>query len=253
MNYLRLLGIIFLFVFVGLATMGGCGSSGGGGGGEGCCVVGPDACVDGTNKAECDLLGGVLDKGVLCGAIEECGVIPPPTDPPPTQPPPTQCQAPPLNTDFSDTGFFFVDEANAILIGLTSDGEEVALTLSDIPDSGAVIGLGATPMGENLCDITMALLISPVTSDILADASGECVRLEEGAMLEVNDLVVAGVPLGIDPAGECDTFVPLDTADLNEARLRVIEEMEVNGTLRSLDREQTNILDVVEDVTTNTK
>jgi len=77
MNYLRLLGILILFVLVGLGTVGGCGSSGGGGGGEGCCVIGPDACVDGTNQAECDLLEGVLDKGVLCGAIPECGDVPP--------------------------------------------------------------------------------------------------------------------------------------------------------------------------------
>ena len=34
MNYLRLLGIAVLFVFVGLGTVGGCGGSGGGGNGE---------------------------------------------------------------------------------------------------------------------------------------------------------------------------------------------------------------------------
>ncbi len=252
MNYLRLLGIVVLFVLVGLGTVGGCGSSGGGGGGEGCCVVGPDACIDGTNQAECDLLEGVLDKGVMCSALAICGIVPPPTNPPPTNPPPTnppptnppsQCQAPPLNTDFSDIGVFFVDAINAVLIGLTSDGENVALTLSDIPDSGAVIGLGATAQGENLCDIFTALVL-----DIFVDASGECVRLDNGEMLEVNDLVVFDIPAPSDLSGDCEDIVPLDTADLNEVRHMVIEKMEANGRVRSLDKGQTNILDFVEDI-----
>jgi hypothetical protein len=72
MNYLRLLGIVVLFVLVGLGTVGGCGSSGGGSG-EGCCVLGGDACLDGTNQAECDGLGGQLNKGVMCVNIPECG------------------------------------------------------------------------------------------------------------------------------------------------------------------------------------
>ncbi len=243
MNYVRLLGIVVLFVLVGLGTVGGCGSSGGGGGGEGCCVIGPDACVDGTNQAECDLLGGMLTKGVLCGAIPECGFDPPPTDPPPTNPPPTQCQAPPLNTDFSDTGYFFIDAINAVLIGLTSDGENVALTLSDIPDSGAVIGLGASAQGENICNIFTALVL-----ELFVDASGECVRLENGEMLEVNDLVVADIPLGTDLSGDCNDVVPIDTADLNEARNIVLEKMKAEGRVRTLDEGQTNILDMVEDL-----
>jgi len=61
MNYLRLLGIVVLFVLVGLGTVGGC-SSNNKGSGEGCCVIGPDACVDDTNKAECDFLGGELSS-----------------------------------------------------------------------------------------------------------------------------------------------------------------------------------------------
>jgi len=56
MNYLRLLGIAVLFVLVGLATVGGCGSSGGGGG-DGNEDLG---CEDSKNAfceraAECDL------------------------------------------------------------------------------------------------------------------------------------------------------------------------------------------------------
>ncbi len=231
MNYVRLLGIAALFIFVGLGTVGGCGSSGGGGGTEGCCVVG-DTCFDGTNKAECDLLGGVLNLGVLCGAIPECSDVPPP-----------ECQAPPFNTDFSDMGYFFVDAINAVLIGLTSDGENVALTLSDIPDSGAVIGLGASAQGENICDIFTALVLG-----VFVDASGECVRLENGAMLEVNDLVAADIPLGVDLSGDCADVVPIDTSDLNEARNMVLEKIEADGRVRSLDEGQTNILDMVEDL-----
>jgi len=62
LHYL-LLPLIVVFVFFG--AYGGCGSSGGGSG-EGCCVIGPEACLDGTNQAECDGLGGTLNKGVMC-------------------------------------------------------------------------------------------------------------------------------------------------------------------------------------------
>ncbi len=225
-----------MFVFIGLATVGGCGSSGGGTN-EGCCVIGENACLDGTNKAECDGLGGQLQIGRMCNSIPECGIVPPPTNSPPTQ-----CQAPPLNTDFSDTGYFFVDANNAVLIGLTSDGENVALTLSDIPDSGAVIGLGASAQGENMCDIFTALIL-----DVFSDASGECVRLENGEMLEVNDLVVADIPFGIDLSGDCEDVVPFVTADLNEARNMIIDKMKAKG-VKSLNIGKKNIFNFAENL-----
>jgi thiosulfate dehydrogenase len=69
----QLLLSFFVLAFIALGSMGGCSSnSGGGKNKEGCCVVGPDACVDDTNQAECDGLGGDLDKGVMCSAIPEC-------------------------------------------------------------------------------------------------------------------------------------------------------------------------------------
>jgi mono/diheme cytochrome c family protein len=69
----QLLLSFFVLAFIALGSMGGCSSSNGGGNNkEGCCVIGPDACLDNTNQAECDGLGGDLDKGVMCSDILEC-------------------------------------------------------------------------------------------------------------------------------------------------------------------------------------
>jgi len=56
--------------------------------------------------------------GSSCSSIPECSVEPPPT------PTPTECQLPPLNTDFSDLLYFFVDAPNNVAIGVSSTGED---------------------------------------------------------------------------------------------------------------------------------
>ena len=66
----------------------------------------------------------------------------PPSGLTPTPTPPV-CQSPPLNTDFSDIGVFFVDSVNQILIGVSSNGDVATIVLTDIPDSGVELLLEA--------------------------------------------------------------------------------------------------------------
>jgi len=91
MNYIRLLGIAVLFVFVGLGTVGGCGSSGGSGDGDGNgdlageinCMDGIDN--DGDTQTDCDDIDCILDpvcnmpvlscediKNAFCERSAEC-------------------------------------------------------------------------------------------------------------------------------------------------------------------------------------
>jgi len=202
MNYLRLLGIVVLFVLVGLGTVGGCGSSGGGGGGEGCCVVGPDMCVDGTNKAECDLLFGDLDKGAMCSDLAICGMVPPPTQPPPTQPPPPMaCMIPDLNTDFSDLLYLFIDPVTELGIAVTSDGELVVIVLVDLDLD--TIGLGAIPIDAFACEVFEALV-----EGIFVGASGDCGKSDDSTLFAIFELIVIEV-LFPDIIGECVAVEPI--------------------------------------------
>ena len=41
----------------------------------GCCVFGENDCDDDLAQLECDIEGGVLDEGVLCVDVPECGVV----------------------------------------------------------------------------------------------------------------------------------------------------------------------------------
>ena len=212
MNYLRLLGIVVLFVLVGLGTVGGC-SSNNKGSGEGCCVIGPDACVDDTNKAECDFLGGELDKGVMCVNIPECDVVPP------------QCQVPALDTDFSNLLFLFIDESNNVLIGVTSIGTDVIITLADIEIDPAIISLFAIPISPNLAAIDSALVL-----ETLLEATGDAVRVDNGSVFQINDLIVLDIPLGNDLEGECDSVEPIVTSSTETLR-NVMLDMKIRGLL----------------------
>jgi len=233
MKYVKFLVIPVLFVALAFMTIGGCGSSGGGGD-TGCCVIGPDACIDGTNQAECDLLDGELDKGVMCSALAICGIVPPPTDPPPTNPPPTnppptnppsQCQVPALDTDFSDLLFFFIDVPNNILIGVTSTGEDVIIAIADIIIDPLIIGLFAIPIGPNLAIIDTAII-----EGLLFLATGDAVRVDNGSVFQIIDLIIADLPLGVDIEGECDSVEPIVTSSTETLR-NVLLNMKTRGLL----------------------
>ncbi len=166
----------------------------------------------------------------------------PPTDPPPTNPPPTQppseCQIPPLNADFSDLGFFFIDDFNNILIGVTSTGNDVVMTLSDIPDSGAIIGIFGGVVSSDTC-----LIDTLIVEDVQFPATGLCVRSNSGSTFSVLDFQSLGVQL-VDVIGQCDTVVPLGTSqfsleqNLIDTASRLAIEMNTEGALRNSETEQ---------------
>jgi hypothetical protein len=220
-NLLRYLMLSSVVVVMLLGIYGGCGSSGGGGNNP------PPTNPPPTN--------------------------PPPTNPPPTQPPPTnpptQCQAPPLNTNFSDTAFFFIDAVNAILVGLTSTGTDVVMTLSDIPDSGAIIGLFGGNVTTNTCLIDTAVIL-----DVLFPATGQCVRSNNGSTFAVLNFQSLGVQL-VDVIGQCDTVAPLGVTaqrsleeELVDASISIAIELSELGVLRGSELEQSNILDFTLDL-----
>lgn len=129
------------------------------------------------------------------------------------------CESPALNTDFSDTGVFFVDSDNAVLIGITSDGEAVSILLSDIPFSGAFIGVAGIPLSATVCDIVAGLIDVDgdldFTDELLLAATGECRLQNMFSEIVIEDLVIIGVPLGVDLHGECDEVVPFNEANNN--------------------------------------
>jgi len=141
------------------------------------------------------------------------------------EPPPDECMLPPLNTDFSDLLFFFIDVPNNILIGVTSTGEEVIMVIADIIIDPIIIGLFATPIGPNLAIIDTAII-----EDLLFLATGDAVRVDNGSVFQIIDLIIAGVPLGVDLEGECDS-VELIVLSSTETLRNVLLNMKTRGLL----------------------
>lgn len=129
---------------------------------------------------------------------------------------PAICQSPPLTTNFSNLGVFFVDPFNAVLIGLSSDGFNVVMVLTDIPFNGAAIGIFAFPTSQTHCivDAGVADLDEDGSFDdeIIFNASGSCDLLMNRTYLLLDNFVLAGIPLGADLTGECSEIVVLNTA-----------------------------------------
>jgi len=137
----------------------------------------------------------------------------------------TECQVPALDTDFSDLLFFFIDVPNNILIGVTSTGEEVIMVIADIIIDPIIIGLFATPIGPNLAIIDTAII-----EDLLFLATGDAVRVDNGSVFQIIDLIIAGIPLGVDLEGECDS-VELIVLSSTETLRNVLLNMKTRGLL----------------------
>jgi len=162
------------------------------------------------DETKCELFG-----------CNRCLTIP---NPPPTNPP-SQCQVPALDTDFSDLLFFFIDVPNNVLIGVTSTGEEVIIALADIAVDPDTIGLFAIPIGPNVAVIDAAVIL-----ELLVEATGDAVRVDNGSVFQIIDLIVAGFPLGVDLEGECDSVEPLVTTSTETLR-NVLLNMKTRGLL----------------------
>ena len=110
------------------------------------------------------------------------------------------CRVPPLDTNFSNELYIFFDEFNNVITGVSSDGEVVAIAVADNIPNPSVFTFGGLAEGPNLAIIELA-----VFEGVTFDASGEGVRLNNGAVFHVNDLVFGGTPLSFDIEGECDS------------------------------------------------
>lgn len=165
------------------------------------------------------------------------------------------CNMPSLTSNFSDVGYFFVDDINSVLIGVTSTGEEVIIVLSDIPDSGVQLGLLADTISANACDIFAGVFNTDgdfnFEDEEVLVGSGECLRLNDGNDFRINDFVLDGIPFGTNLTGQC--FEALNIANAN------IKEMTVAAQrleLKSFDQQKTNvygenILDLFENTLSN--
>ncbi len=170
-------------------------------------------------------------------------------------PPPLVCQSPPLNTDFSDRGVFFIDSVNRVLIGITSDGGVVAILLADIPDSGVLLGLEGDVLSSTVCDITLGQFIVDGMFFPTTDATGEC-RLENNFTdFVIEDLFVAGIPAPSDLRGECLDIVLFRTSSeylidtLNKTMLDKLQKMAGDDQITK--EESGFILDFNEDIIRN--
>jgi hypothetical protein len=128
------------------------------------------------------------------------------------------CQSPPLTTNFSNLGVFFVDPFNAILVGLTSDGFNVVMVLTDIPFNGAILGLFAFATSSTHCIVDFGAFDTDfdgsLLDELLFPSSGVCDLVFNRTVLFLDNVVFAGEPLGFNITGECSDIVFLSTTDV---------------------------------------
>lgn len=146
----------------------------------------------------------------------------------------TNCQMPPLNTDFSDLGYVFIDPVASAAIGVTSDGEIVAIALQTIPFSGDTIGVIATSAGANDC-----VIFGATDLEIVFPATGTCERQAGGEVFVINDLSSLGVDFP-QLVGECDEIISLSSAPAQSMELgRVLDAPDVGVRGTEGDEEET--------------
>lgn len=123
------------------------------------------------------------------------------------------CNMPGLTNDFSDRAYFFVDFLRAADIGVTSDGELAAISLSPFSSSDILV-LVADVISQNDC------LITGITDgNIILPATGTCERRVNGEEFRIDNLSAVGVDFSL-LQGFCDEVIPFDTASLNEVTSR---------------------------------
>jgi len=171
----------------------------------------------------------------------------------------TACQSPPLNIDFSSIAVIFIDTVNSTLIIMSSDGEVVEIVLADIPDSGVLLALEGNVLSSTVCDITLSQFIEDGILFPILGATGQCGLEDNFTFFAVDNLIVFGIPLGVDLRGECVEIVSLDQTttfgassksinSLNNALLDKLQQM----TDRQITKEEKGlILDFHEDIIQN--
>ena len=124
---------------------------------------------------------------------------------------------PPLNTDFGNFVYFFLDLINQVELGVASEGQGMAFSLFDIGTTDGVFFIGEVT-GPNSCNVT-----GVTDLDIILPASGTCERQDDGGFFVINDLNAVGVFV-TQIVGACDEIISVNTATLSERSL-------VDGTI----------------------
>ena len=136
------------------------------------------------------------------------------------------CQSFSLNTDFSDRGFFFVDSVNSVLIGLTSNGSDVVVVMSDIPDDGTKIGGFVFQVKDGGCNIASGSvdldMDGSFNDEKILPASGTCSLESDGTEFVLQDFVLNHVPLGGDLKAICGSIpAPLSFSDKGAEQISI--------------------------------
>jgi len=135
---------------------------------------------------------------------------------------PLICQSPPLTTNFSNLGVVYIDTFNAILVALTSNGFDVAMVLTDIPFNGAILGLGAFATSSTHCIVDFGVFDTDfdgsLQDEFSFNATGICDLVFNRTVLFLDNVVLAGEPLGFNITGECSEVVPLSTTAVKGER-----------------------------------
>lgn len=131
---------------------------------------------------------------------------------------PAVCQSPPLTSNFSNLGVFFVDPVHSVLVALTSDGFNVVMLLTSIPFNGTLIGAFGFPTSSTHCIIDFGVVDldedGDLLDELLLDASGSCDLLSNRTVFSLNNFAILDVPLGVNIVGQCSEIVVLNTATL---------------------------------------
>lgn len=141
---------------------------------------------------------------------------------------PAVCQIPPLNTNFSNEIYFFLDSNNGFVIGATSTGSIVTITVTTSPGNFTRTFRGST-FGEDVddaCDI-----FREIFADGDQQAAGLCGRSLNGSIFTL--FVDNNDPSFLNIRGECFTVVStlLVTSDMNLEADRVFNDMVDTGAL----------------------
>jgi len=215
MRYVKFLLVPMLFVSLAFMNIGGCNGSDGGGGN----VTPTDPPP--TNTPPTD----------------PTTTMAPPTDPPPTNPPPTDppppgtCQIPALNTDFSDELYIFIDSAQGLLIGITSDGVDVIAAILD--SFGTSVGFIAEPIGEFACLIDLAIV-----DELVFNADGLCGRSDDATLFLILDFSIGASTIIDESLSECDFVEPIPStsdADIAAAMRSLQNELVINNLQEPMD------------------
>jgi len=144
---------------------------------------------------------------------------------------PGVCQMPPLTNNFSNEIYFFLDSDTGFVVGVSSTGRIVSITITAPPGSFGTKSYRANTLGEDsedFCDI-----FREIFADGDQGADGSCSRQSNGSRFVV--FVDNNNPLFFNITGDCFTVVspvsPVGTSDIQLEADRIFNDMVDAGAL----------------------